>query len=112
MRCVVELGVNVVPGTAGTSALWAAALDHEPADNAMKRQAAVVSDSGQPDYVATMSGSHIRKQIQQNSSVGCVKFDLVFVGVEVDILDRFKNFRLAVCSHDFGLAERIGTVIV
>ena len=93
---VVEFGVDVVARTAGAGARGAATLNHEPTDDSVKRQTVVVTDLCQPDHISTMSRSNIRQQIEQNSTVVCVEFDLIIVGVEVYFLQSFKNFRLVV----------------
>ena len=97
--CGIEFGSDRVSRATGTGALWATALNHESADDAVKYDTVVVTDSSQSDHVGAVSWCNFGEQVEQDGSVIGFQFDLVAVGIEIDVFDGCGDFNLAILAH-------------
>ena len=77
MRSVIEFCFDGVTRAAGACAQWAATLNHEAIDDAVKHDAVVVTDAGQSDEIGAVSRSNLGQQIQQNGTMIGSELNLV-----------------------------------
>lgn len=99
MWCGIEFSTDCVSGATGACSLWATALNHESADDAVKDDTVVVANSSKSDHVGAVSWRNFGEQVEQDGSVIGFQFDLVAVGIEIDVFDGCGDFRVAILAH-------------
>src|SRR5580698_687792 len=107
VRRGVEFSLDFVAGVSRPRAEGAAALDHEAADDPMKKDAVVEADLRQPNHVLDVAGSGLTVEIEQDLAQRGIELDLVAVLVEVDFLNSGVDVGFTVAGHggSYSVAE-------
>ncbi len=100
VRHVVELGVDLVSGSAGALSVGATALDHEGLDDPVKNQIIVVADFGQGNKVFHVPRSLVRKERQSDGALTRFQLSGVFGTVQIDGWQNLIDFVFPAWGHD------------
>ncbi len=76
-------------------------MDHEAIDDAVKADAVVEPDLGQPEHVLDVARGDFGPEVEQDLALGGVEFELIGLFAEIDVGLSGGDFCLAISGHVF-----------